>query len=180
MSKKEYFNPENIFSYKNVLVPKELFLNEKYKTMSIESKMLYAIIRDRAYLSYQNNWIEDGHIFLIITREEIQDLLNISNKTAIKIVKELVKYDLLEERRQGAHKPNLLFPLEIVHDKKLDFLMCKNYMSRSVKNTSCDVKKLHVNHTNKNYTNKENIKYQNYEQRKYTKEELEKLYINEK
>ena len=181
MNEKEYFNPEKSFNYKSLQIPKEMFFNDLYKNMSLESKVIYSIIRDRAYLSQKNNWIQDGNVYLIVTRQEIEDLLNLSNKTVIKSFKELKEKELIVEKRQGNHKPNLIFPLEIQHDKSLDFLICKNYTSRSVKNTSLDVKNLHTNYTNNNHTNITKRKKNNffeYEQRNYTKEDFEKLYEN--
>ena len=183
LTEKEYFNPDKAFNYKSFQVPKELFLNEEYKAISLEAKMLYSIIRDRAYLSQRNGWIKDNHLYLIITREEVQELLGISYKTVIKAFKELKGCGLIEEKRQGTHKPNLIFPLEIRHDDKLDFLICKNYISRHVKNTHLDVKKLHTKYTNNKYTNITNNKgkkYLDYEQREYTKQVLEALYVNNK
>ena len=180
MKEKEYFNPDNSFNYKSFQVPKELFLNEQYKGLSLEAKMLYSIIRDRAYISQKNGWFKDNHLYLIITREEVEDMLNISYKTAVKAFKELNECGLIEERRQGAHKPNLIFPLEIKHDDKLDFLMCKNYTSRHVKNTHLDVKNLHTNHTNNNYINITNNskRFLDFEQRSYDEEELDSFYAN--
>ena len=183
MNEKEYFNPEKSFNYKSIQLPKELFFNDLYKDMSLESKVIYSIIRDRAYLSQKNNWIKDEHLYLIVTRQEIQRMLNLSNKTVIKAFRELNEKDLILEKRQGNHKPNLIFPLELKHDKSLDFLICKNYTSRSEKNTSLEVKNLHTNYTNNNYTNitkRKRINYLEYEQRNYTNEDFEKMYENKK
>ena len=41
--------------------------------MSAESKLLYAILKDRFELSVKNNWIDaDGNIYFIFTVEELE------------------------------------------------------------------------------------------------------------
>ena len=91
-------------------VPKLLFESELYKKMSAESKLLYAILKDRFELSVKNNWIDaDGNIYFIFTVEEIGEMLGCGKDKVIKLKKELKKYDLLEEVRQGLNKPNLIY-----------------------------------------------------------------------
>lgn len=91
-------------------VPKLLFESELYKKMSAESKLLYAILKDRFELSVKNNWIDaDGNIYFIFTVEEIGEMLGYGKDKIIKLKKELKKYDLLEEVRQGLNKPNLIY-----------------------------------------------------------------------
>lgn len=78
--------------------------------MSAESKLLYAILKDRFELSVKNNWIDaDGNIYFIFTVEEIGEMLGCGKDKVIKLKKELKKYDLLEEVRQGLNKPNLIY-----------------------------------------------------------------------
>ena len=91
-------------------VPKLLFESELYKKMSAESKLLYDILKDRFELSVKNNWIDaDGNIYFIFTVEEIGEMLGYGKDKVIKLKKELKKYDLLEEVRQGLNKPNLIY-----------------------------------------------------------------------
>ena len=91
-------------------VPKLLFESELYKKMSAESKLLYAILKNRFELSVKNNWIDaDGNIYFIFTVEEIGEMLGYGKDKVIKLKKELKKYDLLEEVRQGLNKPNLIY-----------------------------------------------------------------------
>ena len=46
---------ENDSFYK---LPKRLFLDERYKHLSISAKVLYALLLDRKALSIKNNWID--------------------------------------------------------------------------------------------------------------------------
>lgn len=131
-------------------VPKLLFESELYKKMSAESKLLYAILKDRFELSVKNNWIDaDGNIYFIFTVEEIGEMLGCGKDKVIKLKKELKKYDLLEEVRQGLNKPNLIYlgslkveneakPLMPAEVGKSDFRNSENQNSRTLENRSQD------------------------------------------
>lgn len=58
----------------------------------------------------KNHWIDDErNIYLIFTREEVQEKLNLSDKTATKAFKQLNNVGLVQEKRQGLGKPNLIY-----------------------------------------------------------------------
>ena len=103
ISLEQVINGERFFR-----VPKVLFELDFYKKMSSDSKLLYAILKDRFDLSLKNNWIDDGNIYFIFTVAEIGEMLGCGKDKVIKLKRELKKYDLLEEVRQGLNKPNLL------------------------------------------------------------------------
>ena len=59
-------------------IPKELFINPYYKDLNSDSKLLYSLLLDRLSISMKNNWIdEEGNIFLIFSRKEAQEKLNL-------------------------------------------------------------------------------------------------------
>ena len=154
ISIKQVNNGERFFR-----VPKQLFESPFYKKMSADSKLLYAILKDRFDLSVKNNWIdEEGNIYFIFTVEEIGEMLGCGKDKVIKLKKELKKYDLLEEVRQGLNKPNLIYlgslkvekvskPLKIAEVGKTDFQNSENQSSRNLKNRSQEVGKLESNDT---------------------------------
>lgn len=91
-------------------MPQELFCNEKYKKLSIEAKVIYAFLLNRMNLSRINKWINDsGEIYLIYTRKEIQNKLNLSDKPVTRAFKELREINLIKEEKQGFGKPNLIY-----------------------------------------------------------------------
>ena len=78
-----------IIKYQFYSMPKELFSN-KYKDLSLEAKMIYTLFIDRLELSKKNNWVnENGEVYLIFKRNDIGDILNITDKTVTKAIKEL-------------------------------------------------------------------------------------------
>ena len=47
-------------------VPKELFVNDNYKSLNSDSKLLYALLLDRLSVSRKHEWFdEDNNIYLI-------------------------------------------------------------------------------------------------------------------
>lgn len=93
--------------------PMSLLANPKYKEMSLEAKFIYSLLLNRLTLSQRNGWInEDGEVYLIYTREEAADMLNISYKKTIAAFRELIDNGLLYEKRQGRGYPNLLYVLK--------------------------------------------------------------------
>ena len=93
--------------------PLTLLANPKYKEMSLEAKFIYSLLLNRLTLSQKNNWInEDNEVYLIYTREDAANTLNISYRKAIAAFKELIEAKLLYEERQGRGYPNLLYVLK--------------------------------------------------------------------
>ena len=92
-------------------VPKVFMTNEKYKNLSMNAKMTWAIFRDRTDLSLKNNWIDgNGDVYFVFTYENLMDLLNRKSRTTIsKIKKELLAAGLIEEIRQGLNRPNKIY-----------------------------------------------------------------------
>ncbi|MFB8724261.1 replication initiator protein A [Enterococcus casseliflavus] len=97
-------------SHRFYQLPKELFVHESYKGLSLSAKVIYSFLLDRKELSRKNNWIDEyGQVFLLFTREHIMGMLNISKPTAVKAFKELTKASLIIEERQGLNKPNKIY-----------------------------------------------------------------------
>ena len=66
-------------------VPKELFTNPYYKKLNSDSILLYALLLDRLSVSRKNEWIdEDGNVFLLFARKDVEKKLKLSSLTALK------------------------------------------------------------------------------------------------
>ena len=105
ISKKQIDTSERFY-----MIPKALFENTVYATMMLETKVAYSILKDRFKLSLKNNWVDaEGNVFLIYKNKDLQKILGVGEKKVISIKKELTKFDLLEEERQGLNRPNKLY-----------------------------------------------------------------------
>ncbi|MBQ6217174.1 MAG: replication initiator protein A [Erysipelotrichaceae bacterium] len=155
-----YYSPEMIMQLEFYQFPKWLLTLE----LNSDSKLLYMILLDRYKLSLKNGWIDDDNrVYMIYTRSEAMEMLRIGNKKCVKLFDELKGNGLVEERRLGFTKPNILYlkginyikPIvksENLYEKKLmcqndtsGNLMCQNNTSRSVKRTHHEVSKQHLN-----------------------------------
>ena len=190
------YKANECFEHLYYQIPMELFFNKNYENkLNSDSKILYGFLLNRLALSKKNNWFdEEGNIFLIFTRKEVQKLLNLSDKTATKAFKQLKECKLIYEKKQGSTKPNLIYVGKIEHDKNLmkvirkkaesvkalpvtESVSRKIYEARVGKSTSHDTENLRPNYNNNNYNYKgKGNSYQNYEQRHY--DNLDFLYAN--
>ena len=151
------YKSNETLEHKYYQIPQELFVNEKYKNkLNSDSKILYAFLLDRLSLSQKNHWIdEDNNVYLIFTREEVQEKLNLSDKTVTKSFKILMEVNLVQEKRQGLGKPNLIYVGKINHSdsENLRFLNRKNYGSGIGESTALDSENLRGINTNNINTN---------------------------
>ncbi len=86
--------------------------------MSAESKLLYGLLLDRVSLSRKNGWIDEkGRVFIIFTRVEVSETLACGEKKITKLFNELKEKQLVEEKRQGLQKPNLIYVGKFIEDK---------------------------------------------------------------
>lgn len=117
----------DIISCDFLKTPKSLFANPKYKILSSDAKLSYALLYDRLSLSKVNGWInEKDEVYLIYTREEIADDIGITYKKAISAFKELVTAQLITEQRCGRGMPNRIYIVKI----ELDTESVRNYINR--------------------------------------------------
>ena len=136
-------------------IPQELFVNSLYKDkLNSDSKILYAFLIDRLSLSQKNNWKDsENNVYLIFTRQEVQDKLGLSEKTVIKAFKQLSEVKLIADKRQGLGKPNLIYVGKIIHEENpeqenLQLQNCKNYRSVTVNITAQELENLQTINTN--------------------------------
>lgn len=105
-----YFTSRDADQFSFIRVPKELMTNPNYKTLSAESKLLYGVLLDRVGLSRKNNWIDErGRVFIIYTRNDIAEIMGCGEKKITRLFSELKEKELVEEKRQGLQKPNLIY-----------------------------------------------------------------------
>jgi hypothetical protein len=118
----EYFTKEEADKYAFYQIPKELTTNSNYRyTITNDAKFLYGVLRDRNQLSIKNNWIDDeGHVYIIFTRDEAAEILNVARQKAGKVFKELEKVELIEDVPQGLNKANRIYVGKIKAPKQVE------------------------------------------------------------
>ena len=135
-------------------LPKPFFEEDKFINLSSDMKILYSLMLDRSGLSAENGWIDEkGRVYIIFTIDDVKKHIGCSDKKAINIMNDFEKvYFLIERKRQGLGKPNIIYVKNIIEepvdnyvDKPIDkkFLKCKNYIS--------DMSKLQCNNNDINH-----------------------------
>lgn len=90
--------------------PQWLLKEEPYKNLGDKAKLMYMLLFDRRTLSIKNKWYDDnGQIYMYFTNKQFMEELSCSEPAIIKAKKELTKFGLLKEVRQGINKPNRLY-----------------------------------------------------------------------
>ena len=58
----------------------------------------------------KNGWLdEENKVFIIFTIDEIEETMNIGRNKAINIMKEIQDFGLIEKKRRGLGKPNIIY-----------------------------------------------------------------------
>lgn len=157
-------------------IPRQLIKDKRFKCLSSDAKLLYGLMLDRMSMSMRNGWLdEENRVYIIYTLDNIIDDLNSSRPTCVKILKELDCIGLIEKRRRGRGKPDIIYVKNFLNSdpinhedkdlnldsestpsqevKKFNFKKSKNLTSRSKEVLPLEVKKFNPNYNNNNYNN---------------------------
>jgi DNA-binding transcriptional ArsR family regulator len=107
----ELYKISEVNQHKYYKIPKDLCENPCYKhALSSDAKLIYALLLDRMELSRKNKWVNDrGEIFLLYTKENIAEILGITESTIYKAFRILEACKLVKQERQGINLPNKIY-----------------------------------------------------------------------
>ena len=131
--------------------PQWLLKEEPYNNLGDKAKLMYMLLFDRRTLSIKNKWYDgDGQIYMYFTNKQFMEELNCSEPAIIKAKKELTKFGLLKEVRQGINKPNRLY----INGTKESSVQELNFLEPGTKESSVqELKKVQGINTNNINTN---------------------------
>ena len=139
--------------------PKPFIYDEKYKKLSNNAKLMYMLLFGRLELSVKNGWHDrKGNVFQYYTNEQLMIDLNSSEKTIIKVKKELREVGLLEEVRQGNNLPNRIYISQVDGAVENTVLELEKVQHGAVENTVLELEKVQTNKIDINDTDNNNIK----------------------
>ena len=130
----DYFYGQQADQFSFYRIPKALFTDEAFGSISTDAKLLYGILLDRMNLSAKNGWLDkEGRVYIIFTVDEVEESLGCGHGKAVKLLDELDgNTGLIERKRQGLGKPNLIFVKNFISGvSKTNFLKSDNRTSGS-------------------------------------------------
>ena len=147
-----YGQTGELFSFYRI--PKALFQEQRFQSLSTDAKTLYGILLDRMSLSVKNGWLDkQNRVFIIFTIEDVKRALCCADNKATKLLRELEEFGLIERKRRGQGKPSLVYVKNFSADSsKARFQNRENHESGGFKSTSQDPAKPRCNKTDKNNT----------------------------
>ena len=150
----DYFYGAESEQFSFYRIPKVLFTEERFKAISAEAKVLYGLLLDRMSLSAKNGWQDkENRVYIIFTIEDIMEAMGCADQKAGKLLHELEsKCRLIERKRQGLGKPNLIYVKNFVTPSESRFLNRENHDSGEVKITDQEPLKSRSNNTEYNNT----------------------------
>ena len=147
-----YGQTGELFSFYRI--PKALFQEQRFQSLSTDAKTLYGILLDRMSLSAKNGWLdEQNRVFIIFTIEDVKRSLCCADNKATKLLRELEEFGLIERKRRGLGRPSLVYVKNFSADSsKTRFQNRENHESGGFKSASQDPAKSRCNKTDKNNT----------------------------
>ena len=150
----DYYYGDQAEQFSFYRIPKVLFTDSRFKDISAEAKILYGLLLDRMSLSAKNGWLDqEGRVYIVYTVEDIMDALSCASQKAMKLLNELdEKCGLIERKRQGLGKPNLIYVKNFVSAPESKFKNGENQNSGVLKIETQEFPKSKGSNTEKNNT----------------------------
>lgn len=150
----DYYYGDQAEQFSFYRIPKVLFTDKRFKDISAEAKILYGLLLDRMSLSAKNGWLDQvGRVYIVYTVEDIMDALSCASQKAMKLLNELDdKCGLIERKRQGLGKPNLIYVKNFVATPESKFKNGENQNSGLLKIETQEFPKSKGSNTEKNNT----------------------------
>ena len=100
----------DVVQFYHLQFPRWLLEDARFVPVSTEAKFVYMLLFNRFQLSKLNGWINDqGEVFVIYTRRELSERLNISEKRVSAAMNKLREYQLIWEKRCGRGYANQIY-----------------------------------------------------------------------
>ena len=148
--------------YSFIKFPRALIESEKFSSVSVDAKLLFALILERLNLSEINSeryTDEKGKTYVIFTVEEVNRKLSCSNTRTIKAFRELEANNLIERKRKINSSPYRIYVLDSFFEfLKSEFRNSENVNSGVNKTgteefQNCEHSYIENNYIDNNYNN---------------------------
>ena len=149
----DYFYGPQAEQFAFYRIPKALFTDPAFRSISTDAKVLYGLLLDRMSLSARNDWLDDaGRVYIIFTVEEVMDALCCADNKATRLLRELEGVGLIERKRRGLGKPSFVYVKNFVDVPEQRLQNRVNHDSVASQTATLEAPKSRCNKTDKNYT----------------------------
>lgn len=118
ISLEQALNSDNFYQ-----LPKVVIKSKYYRKLKAEAKLMFMLCRDRLSASLDSTrkgdlrFVDDlGDIFIYYNIEDLSEDLGCGRDKVMKLKKELIKYGLIDEVRQGLNKANRIYVKNAITD----------------------------------------------------------------
>ena len=153
----EYYYGIEADSFSFIPVPKALITEPQFKILSAEAVLLFSCMLNRMSLSRKNGWLdEEDRVYIIFTLEEIMDTIGRAHTKCVSILKELEMVGLIERKKRGLGKPDIIYVKDFLHVSKEGSNPYKitDFSKREVKTSANENSGLHETRTQE-FSNRE-------------------------
>lgn len=149
----DYFYEEQSESYSFYRIPKMLFTEEIFESLSTDAKVLYGLLLDRISLSRENGWLDNsGRVYVYYTIRAVKKSMRCANTKACGLLKELDDFGLIERKKQGLGKPTIIYVKDFTRFRKSELLDSVKQNSVVLKTGTLDIRKSESKKTERNNT----------------------------
>lgn len=127
----DYYSGERSEQFRFLKVPKVLSEDPDYDDLGLEECVLYGYLLEHMDYSKRNGWIdEEGRTYVIHSLESVKKMIKVKSlDKARSALNHLIEYGLIEKKRRGQGKPDLIYVK--------DFATKKTEKPRSEKQDGC-------------------------------------------
>ena len=105
-----YFYGPEAEQYSFYRIPKVLLTDRRYKSVTMEAKVLYGLMLDRMGLSVKNGWMDgEGRVYIYFTLEDAMNMMDCGHNKAVKLFADLDSIGLIERKKQGQGRPTRIY-----------------------------------------------------------------------
>ena len=106
----EYFFDYQSGQFDFIRIPRVMMTEEIFAPLSMQAKIMYGMLLDRMKLSYKNKWVdEENKVYIVYPINEMAQDMNISRRTVINCLGELMRLGLVDKKHIGAGRRNVLY-----------------------------------------------------------------------
>ena len=136
MMRLDYFYNTEGENFRFYQIPALLLEEEEYRGISDTAKILYGVLLSRLALSRKNSWIEKdtGRLYITYNLKQLVEKLGRSDRTISKAMKQLSEVGLIEKKKRGQGKPDIIYVMNFtaVHKEGAKEIVLEEQMEQNL------------------------------------------------